>query len=122
MRTYDLHEAAQFLRMSPTVLREKARRALVKAAKPGKCWVFLEEDLVAYLNRLYALSRQAPLSGSSLEESEWGYTDAAMSGGSTSPRQTASEYADLLGLPTGSRRRSITTASKSGSGRNSDSA
>ena len=109
MRTLDLHEAAQFLRMSPAVLRLHARQGRVKAAKPGKRWVFLEDDLAAYLRQLYAHGRQAPLSGSRQEKSRWGYTDAVMSGGSLSPPRTASEYAALLGLPTKRARRNSTT-------------
>ena len=80
MPTLDLHEAAQFLRMSPAVLRLHARQGRLKAAKPGKRWVFLEADLAAYLGELYAHRRQAPLSGSNPEESVWGYTNAVVSG------------------------------------------
>ncbi|MEO8001005.1 MAG: helix-turn-helix domain-containing protein [Arenimonas sp.] len=100
MRTLDLFEAATFLHMSPAVLRLHARQGRLKAAKPGKRWVFLEEDLAHYLDRLYASQRQAPLSGSNVEESTWGYTNAEMSGGSPSSHRTVSEYANLLGLAT----------------------
>src|SRR5690348_13615495 len=100
MRTLDLQEAAAFLRMSPAVLRGHAREGRLQAAKPGKRWVFLEEDLATYLRQLYARRRQAPLSGSNVEESIWESTNAVMSGGSTSPHQTASEYVGLLGLQT----------------------
>ena len=120
MRTFDLHEAASFLRMSPAVLRRHAREGRLKAAKPGKRWVFLEDDLAAYLGQLYAGRRQAPLSGSNREKSSWGYTDAVMSGGSISPRQTAREYAALLGLTTKSKRSNSTTGSRSSCGRNTD--
>lgn len=99
-RTYDLHEAAAFLRMSPAVLRQKARQRLIKAAKPGKAWVFLERDLVAFLDRLYASPRQAPLSGSNQEIGACLSTDAAVSGGLGSQRRTVDEYRSLLGLPT----------------------
>jgi hypothetical protein len=109
MRSLGLEEAARFLRMSPAVLRLHARQGRVKAAKPGKRWVFLEDDLAAYLGQLYAGRRQAPLSGSNREKSSWGYTNAVMSGGSTSPRQTGREYAALLGLTTGPRRKNSTT-------------
>lgn len=109
MRTFNLDEAARFLRMSPNVLRERARRGDLPAAKPGKAWVFLEEDLVAYLRRLYAETRQAPLSGSDTEVRVWAYTDAVMSGGSASRPPTAGEYADLLGLPTETALRSTKT-------------
>jgi len=100
MRTYDLHEAAAFLHMSPAVLRLHARQGRLKAAKPGKRWVFLEDDLAHYLGQLYAHRWQAPLSGSNEEESSWGYQSGVMSGGSASPRHTGSEYAALLGLTT----------------------
>jgi len=43
------------------VLRLHARQGRLKAAKPGKRWVFLEEDLATYLRQLYARRRQAPL-------------------------------------------------------------
>ena len=100
MRPLDLHEAAAWLRMSPAVLRLHARQGRLKAAKPGKRWVFLEEDLAAYLGQLYAAHRQAPLSGSNEEKSSWGYQNGVTSGGSPSPRRTAKEYDALLGLPT----------------------
>ncbi|MGH8560795.1 MAG: helix-turn-helix domain-containing protein [Nevskiales bacterium] len=109
MRTLDLQEAALFLRMSPAVLRRKAKQGLVKAAKPGKRWVFLEADLADYLHRLYAAGGQAPLSGSNLEKSIWESTNAVKSGGFVSPRPAGGEYADLLKLPTAKQRKSFTT-------------
>ncbi|WP_162350175.1 helix-turn-helix domain-containing protein [Pseudoxanthomonas gei] len=117
MQTFDLQQAAEWLRMSPAVLRLHARQGRLKAAKPGKCWVFLEEDLAAYLGQLYAARRQAPLSGPNSEKSIWGYTNAAVSGGSISPRQTAREYAALLGLKTAPSLRSTTTGSRSSTGK-----
>ena len=122
MQTLDLHEAAHFLRMSPAVLRLHARQGRVKAAKPGKRWVFLATDLAAYLGELYAHRRQAPLSGSNPEESVWGYTNAVVSGGSISPCRMEDDYAALLGLTTERSRRSTTTGSRSGSGKSNGSA
>lgn len=84
----------------PAVLRLHARQGRLKAAKPGKRWVFLEADLAHYLDQLYASRRQAPLSGSKKEESSWGYINAVMSGGSALSHRTVSDYANLLGLPT----------------------
>ena len=49
METLDLHEAADFLKLHPEVLRRRARAGQVPAAKVGRCWVFLHEDLVGYL-------------------------------------------------------------------------
>ncbi|MGB7933836.1 MAG: helix-turn-helix domain-containing protein, partial [Gammaproteobacteria bacterium] len=54
-RTLDLNEASEFLRMSPAVLRQKARSGIIKGAKPGKRWVFLECDQSDYeMVRRYA--------------------------------------------------------------------
>lgn len=60
--TLDLQQAAAFLHMSPTVLRQKARRGIVKGAKPDKCWVFLKSDLVLYLRSLYSTHEQTSCS------------------------------------------------------------
>jgi hypothetical protein len=109
MRSLDLEEAAGFLRMSPAVLRLHARQGRLKAAKPGKRWVFLEDDLAVYLGQLYAVRRQAPLSGSNKEKSSWESTNVVMSGGSISPHQTGREYAALLGLTTQPKRKNSTT-------------
>lgn len=109
-KTYDLVEAAEYLRMSPAVLREKARLGKLKAAKPGKRWVFLEADLVEYLGALYASTRQAPLSGS--QEVTWESTNAVIRGGSGLPPPAEGEYADLLGLSTNRQPKNCTTDSK----------
>ena len=58
-RTFDLQQAAEFLQLSKEELRRRAKRGTVQGAKPGKCWAFLEEDLVAYFRSLYPESRQA---------------------------------------------------------------
>lgn len=53
MRTLDLHQAADFLCMNPEALRQKAKAGVIPGAKPGKCWVFLEEDLAEYIRTAY---------------------------------------------------------------------
>ena len=109
MLTLNLSEAALFLRMSPRALREKARKGQVKGAKPAKAWVFLEADLVRYLDSLYIRQRQAPLSGSELEVESWESTNAVKCGGSGLQPRTASLYASLLGLPINGLRSNSTT-------------
>ncbi len=42
-----------FLNMSPEVLRQKVKAGDVPGAKPGKCWVFLEDDLAEYIRTAY---------------------------------------------------------------------
>ena len=59
MKTLALIEAAEFLKMHPEELRKKAKAGFIPGAKAGKRWVFIDEDLVAYLRSRYALPRQA---------------------------------------------------------------
>lgn len=98
-RTFDLEQAAAFLRMSPAALREKARAGIVPGAKPGKRWVFVEQDLVAHLQGLCSARRQAPLIGSqgALAES----SGALEPGGSCLQPLAGGEHAGPPGLPTG---------------------
>ena len=58
MKTLDLHQAAAFLHLHPDTLQRRAKAGDVPAAKPGKSWVFLEEDLVTYLRQLQTQPRQ----------------------------------------------------------------
>ena len=106
MRTLDLIEAAAFLRMSPGSLRMKARTGQITAAKPGRRWVFLEEDLVDYLHSLCPI-RTTPVNGCNRS---WPSTKGIISGGSHSRRPMGSEYAALLGLKTNNKPRSTTTS------------
>jgi len=99
MDTLDLKEAAQFLRLHPEELRQRAKRGQIPGAKVGRCWVFLEDDLVQYVRSLYPAPRQA-LQVTLRKEMECHFANAAVSGGSTSELAMASEYAALLGLPT----------------------
>jgi helix-turn-helix protein len=99
MRTLDLQAAAQFLHMSSEELRQRAKAGKVPAAKVGRRWVFLEDDLAAYVRSLYPQPRQA-LQVTLRKEMECHFANAAVHGGSTSSLQTESEYAALLGLPT----------------------
>jgi excisionase family DNA binding protein len=108
MRTLSLAEAAAVLRMHPEEVRRRAKCGAIPAAKPGRCWIFIEDDLAEYVRSLYATPRQA-LQVTLRKETECHFANAAVSGGSTSLLQTGSEYADLLGLPSKPRRRSFTT-------------
>lgn len=49
MKTYDTQEAADYLKTSTTIIYELAGRGELRGAKIAKRWVFLEDDLVAYL-------------------------------------------------------------------------
>ena len=47
METLNLEQAAAFLNMHPVTLQAKARAGEIPAAKPGKCWTFIQDDLVS---------------------------------------------------------------------------
>ncbi|MBL0077218.1 MAG: helix-turn-helix domain-containing protein [Rhodocyclaceae bacterium] len=53
MNTLDLHQAAAFLKMHPDTVQRRARRGLIPSAKPGKSWVFIENDLADWLRSQY---------------------------------------------------------------------
>jgi hypothetical protein len=107
-KTYNLAEAAHFLRIHPEELRQRTKAGRVPGAKIGRAWVFLEDDLVAYLRSHYPSPRQA-LQVTLGKEVECHLSNATQSGGSKSELPTESEYADLLGLETKPSRRNTTT-------------
>jgi excisionase family DNA binding protein len=109
MRTLTLQEAARLLHIHPITLLRKAQSGEVPAAKPGKCWVFIDIDLVDYLRSNYR--RQASKDSVRKEANEWLSIDlkSRRSGGLTSP-SADDEYAKALGLKTGEKLRNTTTS------------
>ena len=51
MVTLTLEEAALWLKMHPHTLERKARAGLLPGAKPGRRWVFIEEDLAEWIRQ-----------------------------------------------------------------------
>ncbi len=100
MKTLNLQGAAAFLNMSPEVLRQKAKAGDVPGAKPGKSWVFLEDDLAEYIRSQYARPRQAVRVTSEEEVAVCHSTAEVRPGGSVSPRPMVDEYSKALGLKT----------------------
>lgn len=49
MRTLDIDECAEFLKINRTTASEMAATGELPGAKIGRAWVFLEDDLVEYL-------------------------------------------------------------------------
>lgn len=100
MRSMNLQQAAQFLKLHPVTLLERARAGTVPGAKVGKRWVFLEEDLAAYVRAQYG-GRGQRLQGDSKGKPGCHSTSgrAHHIGGSGSPTE-ADEYSKALGLPT----------------------
>jgi excisionase family DNA binding protein len=96
MKTLSLQEAAIFLKMTPEGLRRKAIKGEIPGAKPGKCWVFREDDLAEYLRSLYpnaAKSLQGVIA--SRRRKTWRFTKEVILGGLTSAT-VEEEYSRLL--------------------------
>lgn len=53
MKTLNLIQAAALLHMHRVTLLLKAQSGEIPAAKPAKCWVFIEQDIQDYLRGLY---------------------------------------------------------------------
>ena len=100
MSIIDINEAANLFHMSVEGLRRKAKSGVIPATKPGKCWVFVEEDLVAYLRSQYVnkdfLSSQKQIKRGN---NTCQYTDVKIQkyGGSATRRKAVKEYESLLG-------------------------
>ncbi|WP_342220239.1 helix-turn-helix domain-containing protein [Rickettsiella endosymbiont of Miltochrista miniata] len=100
MKTFKLEEAAEFLKMNPEGLRRLAASKKIPAGKPGKCWCFMEEDLVNYLRSLYDQPCKVSQGVSNnRREKIWRSVKETMSGGSDFLTMEK-EYNDLLGLQT----------------------
>ncbi|MGK2898752.1 MAG: helix-turn-helix domain-containing protein [Burkholderiaceae bacterium] len=109
MNTLTLAEAAGFLKMHPEEVRCRAKRGLIPASKPGRRWVFIEDDLAAFLRGKYPTQRQALRVTSEKGSTPWVSANEAQSGGSTSRHHQASEYDEVLKLATRPRRPNTTT-------------
>ncbi|WP_082769112.1 MULTISPECIES: helix-turn-helix domain-containing protein [Methylomonas] len=53
MKTLNLQDAAELLMIHPTTLLVKAKAGEIPGAKPGKCWVFIDVDLLDWLRSQY---------------------------------------------------------------------
>jgi excisionase family DNA binding protein len=107
VKTLTLEEAADFLKMHPMTVQEKARSGEIPAAKPGRRWVFIDVDLVEYLRSQYS---SRALQGDTKEMQTCHSTSerARPITGSMSATVDA-EYSKALGLPTKQKRGSTTT-------------
>jgi hypothetical protein len=92
--TLDLPAAAAFLNLHPSTLQARAKAGTIPGAKPGRAWVFLRSDLIAYLKGLQCRST------------------ASDAPGTLTSRQAEAALDALLGPRTASKRRSTTTSSQ----------
>jgi hypothetical protein len=99
MRALNLEDAAAFLKLHPATLRERAAAGLVPAARIGRRWIFLEEDLAVYVRAHYAGQWQA-LQGEHEESTSCHSTNAkARHFGGSDSATTDAAYRRALGLP-----------------------
>jgi excisionase family DNA binding protein len=106
MNTLNLEQAAELLKLHPQTVLQRARSGEIPAAKPGKCWVFIEDDLINWLRSLYNTCGDARQGGQALCSLK---EKTQNSGGRVSPRPTANAYAFRLGLKTGNKPRNSPT-------------
>ena len=99
MQTFDIQEAAAFLKLHPVTLYRMAARGEIPAARPGKKWVFLDVDLADWLRAKYR--SQASSSDSRERSKKCHSTDVRIHpiGGSRLLIQKDDDYSKALGLP-----------------------
>ena len=99
MKTFDLKEAAEFLKMTPEGLRRKVASGEIPGAKPGKRWCFREDDLAEYLRSLYSNAAKTSWGVVGTERrTTWHSTKEEKHGGLLSATKDQ-EYRKVLGLP-----------------------
>jgi hypothetical protein len=96
MKTLDLNQAAELLKLHPQTVLQRSRAGEIPAAKPGKCWVYIEEDLLNWLRSFYGSPRRNEQAHPLPEATCYTKERQARSGGSDSPRPMDTKYAALL--------------------------
>lgn len=94
-QTLDLLQAAHFLGINKETARRRAANGTIPAAKVGRSWRFLEEDLVIYLRSFYATPASQGVSHRRI--TRWHSINETAPGGSILPTKDA-EYEKALGL------------------------
>ena len=96
MTTLNLKEAAALLKVHPMTLRRQAMEGAVPAARAGRAWIFIEEDLLGWLRAQYSdEARAAGSKGDTTCPSTYAQTNPVPATGADSPVLTESKYADL---------------------------
>ena len=108
VRTLNTKEAALFLKIHSVTLTKKAASGEIQAAKIGKCWVFLEVDLIAYIRSKYQMRALLSDDGKG-KLCHFTNVRTHRFGGSKSVLADNSQYNVLLGLKTKSKPKNSTT-------------
>ncbi|WP_408608767.1 helix-turn-helix domain-containing protein [Ferriphaselus amnicola] len=109
MSTLTVPQAAVLLKIHPVTLQTKARAGEIPGAKIGKCWVFVEVDLLEHIRSQYA---RRVLQGEHTEVQLCHSFNAKIHpiGGSKSSPTMDDAYSKALALPTKQKPRSTTTS------------
>jgi len=99
-KLFTLKQAADYLGCNPETVRRHAQAKKIPAAKLGRKWVFIEQDLAQYLRNQYSTPESVVQVVDNNEESLCQSTLETTSGGQNSLHQTEVEYNALLGLKT----------------------
>ena len=59
LKTYDINEAADFLKVDRSTALDLAGDGTLPGAKVGRAWVFMEDELIAYLRDVTRKQTQA---------------------------------------------------------------
>ena len=94
MHTLNLKQAAVFLKMHPVTLQSKAKAGEIPGAKPGKSWVFIDEDLANYIRSQYTKDGKRIAS----QNGETKCSLNVMKSGITNLQLVEKQYTDLLAL------------------------
>ena len=92
MRTLDLKQAAELVKLHPVTLQARAKSGEIPVAKPGKCWVFIEADLLDWLRSHYNQPRQ----DIGEEGTKCSSNEKIVKIGILNSRSMAEKYTDLL--------------------------
>ena len=99
MKTLTLKEAAGLLHINPEVLRQRTKAGIIPGSKPGRCWVFIEEDLINFIRSQYAVPAGQAEPVAKEELCRYSVKASAVLGTSESRDQMVSEYNAALALP-----------------------
>ncbi|QNA83809.1 helix-turn-helix domain-containing protein [Sphingomonas sp. So64.6b] len=108
-RLLSVADAADFLRVHPNTIRAWVRSGRIPGAKIGRCWRFIEADLVTATRERYsAAARMQP--SAFQEEAIWHSGTVQEHTTSRSQHLTERSLDALLERPTGSRPKNTTTS------------
>jgi len=97
----NVKQASEVLCMSERVLAQKARDGEIPAGKVGSKWLFVYEDLVAYVRSRYLKQRQDAEAQRKEVKKICHSAKEVTSGTSISMHRMDKEYNAALALPTG---------------------